>query len=75
MQLKIDVTQIPQTDGYQLEIVDGDGQPLWHAAVDAVDNQVVVTVPKHLTAGRYWVRLYDTGSPWTLLREFGLDVE
>jgi anti-sigma factor RsiW len=73
--LKMDVTQIAQPDGYQLEVVDAVGQPVWHAAAEASDNQLTATVGKYLAPGRYWVRLYDTGTPWTLLREYGLDVE
>ena len=73
--LRIDVTQTPQLGGCQLEIVDPAGQPLWHAAVEARDRQIVTGVPKRLARGRYWIRLYDTGSPWTLLREYGLDVQ
>jgi anti-sigma factor RsiW len=71
---RIDATQIPQPDGYQLEVVDSSGQPIWHAAVEARNDQIVTSVSKRLAAGRYWIRLYDTGSPWTLLREYGLDV-
>ncbi|MBZ5609481.1 MAG: zf-HC2 domain-containing protein [Acidobacteriia bacterium] len=73
--LRIDVTQIPQPDGYQLEVVDSGGQPVWHAAAEAFHDGIVTTVPKRLAPGRYWIRLYDTGSPWNLLREYGLDVD
>ena len=73
--LKIDVTQIHQENGYQLEVVNTNGRPIWHAAVDATRNQVATEIPKRLRSGRYWIRLYDTGSPGTLLREYGLEVE
>jgi hypothetical protein len=73
--LKIDVTQIHQENGYQLEVVNTNGQPIWHAAVDATRNQVATEIPKRLRSGRYWIRLYDTGSPGRLLREYGMEVE
>lgn len=73
--LHVDVTEILRADGYQLEVVDPEGQPIWHAIAEADGNQVTALVRKRLEAGRYWVRLYDTGRPWTLLREYGLDVE
>ncbi len=75
LRLKIDVSQVPQPDGYQMEIVDSGGQPVWHAAVEAFHDEIVATVGKHLAPGRYWIRLYDTGSPWKLLREYGVDVD
>lgn len=73
--LRIDATQILRADGYQLELVDPTGQPIWHAHVEATNNQIAARLPKRLRAGRYWIRLYDTGNPWTLLREYGLNVE
>jgi anti-sigma factor RsiW len=73
--LKIDVTQIHQENGYQLEVVNANGRPIWHASVEATRNQIATEIPKRLRSGRYWIRLYDTGSPWTLLREYGLEVE
>jgi hypothetical protein len=73
--LKIDVTEISRENGYQLEVVNPNGRPIWHASVEATRNQVAVEIPKRLRSCRYWIRLYDTGSPWTLLREYGLQVE
>jgi hypothetical protein len=73
--LKIDVTEIHQENGYQLEVVTPNGRPIWHASVEATRNQLAAEIPKRLSSGRYWIRLYDTGSPWTLLREYGLEVE
>ena len=75
VRLRIDVTQIPQTDGYQLEVVEQNGKPVWHRAVETRNGQVVTTVEKRLAPGQYWVRLYDLGGPWTQLREYGLEVE
>ena len=72
--LKIDTTQIPEPGGYQLEVVNADGLPIWHVEAEANHNQIVAPVPMPLAPGRYWVRLYDTASPRTLLREYGLDV-
>ena len=73
--LRMDTTEIQQPEGYQLEVVNSKGQPIWHAFVMSRNNRIVTIVPKPLRPGRYWVRLYDTGGPWTLLREYGLDVE
>jgi hypothetical protein len=73
--LKIDVTEISRENGYQLEVVNTNGRPIWHASVEATRNQIATEIPKRLRSGRYWIRLYDTGSPWTLLREYGLEVE
>lgn len=73
--LQIDVREIPQPNGYQLELVGSSGQPIWHSAVDGRNDRIAAAVPKRLSSGRYWVRLYDTGSPWTLLREYGLEID
>jgi hypothetical protein len=73
--LKIDVTQIRRENGYQLEVVGSTGGPIWHASVEATRNQVAAEIPKRLRSGRYWIRLYDAGSPRSLLREYGLEVE
>ena len=73
--LKIDVTQIRRENGYQLEVVGPTGGPIWHASVEATRNQVAAEIPKRLRSGRYWIRLYDAGSPRTLLREYGLELE
>jgi hypothetical protein len=73
--LNIDVTEISRENGYQLEVVNPNGRPIWRASVEATRNQVAAEIPKRLRSGRYWIRLYDTGSPWRLLREYGLEVE
>lgn len=73
--LKIDVTQIGREKGYQLEVVGPTGGPIWHASVEATRSQVAAEIPRRLRSGRYWIRLYDAGSPRTLLREYGLEVE
>jgi hypothetical protein len=73
--LRMDITEIQQPEGYQLEVVDANGQPIWHAFVTSRNSRIVTVIPKRLRPGRYWVRLYDTGRAGTLLREYGLDVE
>ena len=75
VRLKIDVTEISRESGYQLEVVNPNGRPIWQASVEATRNQVAVEIPKRLSSGKYWIRIYDTGWPWTLLREYGLEVE
>jgi len=55
--------------------VNANGRPIWHALIEATSNQVAAEIPKRLRSGRYWIRLYDTGSPSTLLREYGLEVQ
>lgn len=72
---RIDVAQLPQADVYQLEVVDPFGHQVWRALAEAGRDQITATLRKGLPAGRYWIRLYDAGQPWVLLREYGLDVQ
>jgi hypothetical protein len=40
-----------------------------------VNGRLVANTDRTLGAGRHWVRLYTTGEPPSLLREFGVMAE
>ena len=70
--LRIDLTEIPQSSAYRLEIVDSPGKPEWVGAAVPEDGTIAKQLPKGLSAGRHYVRLY--GASGELLREFRLQV-
>ena len=73
--LKIDVSEIVRSGGYQVSVVNSAGREVWGGGAQANHNQLSVAVPVKLSVGRYWIRLFDTSSqPPTLLREYGLEL-
>jgi hypothetical protein len=70
LSLTIDATSLPKLPAYRLEIVDAHGGPVWQASVSPEGQRIRTRVPRNLSKGTYWVRLYGD----TLLREYGLEL-
>ena len=73
LELAIDVTDLPASNAYRLELVSAAGQQVWDAAAFVSKGKLSVRVARGLKAGVYWVELYSP--PAGLLREFGLRLE
>jgi hypothetical protein len=61
---------VPKKSEYRLEAVADDGRVLWSGGAKRVDPGLTAHMQRGLSAGHYWVRLYDQDS--VLLSEFGL---
>ncbi len=70
LELSIDVTDLPASVAYRVEVVNATGQRIWDATVPASNGKLAARVSKGLNPGIYWIRLYS--GPGKLLREFGL---
>jgi hypothetical protein len=70
LSLSIDTASLPKMPAYRLEIVDANGGPVWQASVSSEGERIRTRVPRNLTRGTYWVRLYGD----SLLREYGLEL-
>lgn len=70
--ITIDCTEIGESAGLRLEIVEANGRPVWSGAAEARPGSRLISahVLQKLRAGVYWVRLYSRQGE--LLREFGL---
>jgi len=72
--LEMEAAQLPGLPLYAVEIVDASGSQVWEGSGTVRDGLIVTEPVRSLEPGRYWVRLYEPGSPRELLREFGLEV-
>lgn len=72
--LRMDVSEIVRSGGYEVSVVNSVGRELWRAGGHANQNQLSIPVSVRLSAGRYWIRLFDTSQPPDLLREYGLEL-
>ena len=70
LDLAIDLTDLPSSTAYRLEVVSAQGQRVWEAHEPASNDKLSARLPKGLNPGVYWVRLYSAQDE--LLREFGL---
>jgi len=71
--LRLDVNGVPESDGYELEVVSAQGRAVQRATFRRTGASPEVGLSK-LEPGQYWIRLY--GRPRReLLREFGLRVQ
>jgi hypothetical protein len=68
--LQIDLTQIPASSSYRLEVVDALGKKEAESAVSPEGGSIVHRLEKGLPAGQHYVRLYRPSGE--LLREYGL---
>jgi anti-sigma factor RsiW len=73
LDLSISAADVPAAPQYRLEIVNAGGKLIWSDAASIGGGKLSAHVPKPLTAGQYWVRLY--GQPSELLAEYGLRVK
>ena len=72
LDLNVDMTALPSSDRYRIEIVNSAGQRAWYGEVQGSGNPLAVHIAKGFRRGQYWVRLYSSSQ---LLREFGLKVD
>lgn len=70
--ITIDCTEIGESAGLRLEIVEANGRPVWSGAAESRPGSKLISahVLQKFRAGVYWVRLYSRQGE--LLREFGL---
>jgi hypothetical protein len=73
LDLSISAADIPPAPQYRLEVVNAAGKVVWSDAASLGGGKLTAHVPKPLTAGQYWVRLYGRSSE--LLAEYGLRVK
>ena len=73
--LNIDLTELATVDSYSAQVVDADGRQVWRGVLKPVGKHLVIVVPTPLSAGTYWVRLFDNSDPPAPLREYGFELE
>lgn len=76
--LEVDVTGLPGSGAYLLEVADSTGTALYRKILSPANATLTVQLGP-LAAGRYWVRVYqpagDGSAPGELLREMALPVK
>jgi Putative zinc-finger len=74
LELQIETPDLNAGNQCRVEVVDSTGSLVWKGAVgEQRDGKLIVSMPKLLVNGVYWVRLY--GADSELLREFGLSAK
>jgi hypothetical protein len=73
--LRIDVSELPPSSSYVVELVSAQGEAIWQSEATPSGGKLGVSVEKTLAGGTYWVRLYSPAPERTLLREYGLRAE
>lgn len=73
LQLNIEAPDFAPGNGYKVEVADAAGRMVWTGAARDTGGKLAASMPKSLSPGVYWVRLYDADSD--LLREFGIAVK
>lgn len=74
IELRIDTTELPALPTYRLELVNSAGRQKWESLVQIQNHLIEAVVPRPLSSGKYWVRLYAPGVDGDLIREFGLEI-
>jgi hypothetical protein len=69
--LRLDLSNLPASPAYRMEMVDRSGNRVWQATVPARGSKADFKVPG-TQPGVYFVRLYRP--PGELLREYGFEV-
>jgi len=72
--LNLDLTEVQQAPEYRLEVVNGNGSPVWAGLLTGTRSHLRAELPVKLAPGIYWVRLYVPSPAPLLLREYGLQV-
>jgi hypothetical protein len=70
--LRLDLSNLPASPAYRVEMVDRSGNRVWQTHVPAHESKAYFKVPK-TQPGVYFVRLYRP--PGELLREYGFEVQ
>jgi hypothetical protein len=63
------------SDSYRVEIADSQGDSIWQSSLPAAGDTLTVSVERSLSAGNYWIRIYESRAGGKLLREFALTIE
>jgi hypothetical protein len=71
LNLSMDLTEVSAFPSYRVELVDARGARLWEGPAAIEQGRAAARVPRKLSAGRYYVRLYSPAAE--LLREYGLE--
>lgn len=75
LRLIADLEGLPSLPLGQIHVVGADGRPVGGSYEGRVRNgRVEFSLPQGLAPGQYWVRIYASGSPSQLLREYELRV-
>lgn len=71
LDLQIKTTRVDGRTGFRIEVVTSVGAPAWDGPLqNTAEGRPNVRIEKGLSAGSYWVRLYDPANQ--LLQEYGL---
>jgi hypothetical protein len=73
LSLNADLTELPASPSYRLEVVDATGHRVWETVAEARNGKIEQPMTQALRGGQYYVRLYLPGGG-PLLREFSLQV-
>lgn len=73
--LQLDVSDLPASSLYTIEVVDSNGQVIHNFTNEAKSSKLAVSIAEPLPAGQYWVRVYGNSLKTELLREYGLKVD
>jgi len=69
LDLTLDAPELSPSASMRVEVVDGSGKQVWSGHAKMVDGKPKALMPKGLSKGLYWVRLYEGAD---LAREYGL---
>src|SRR6202011_3976817 len=67
LSLTIDATSLPKVPAYRLEIVNANGGQVWQSSVRSEGQRIRTRVDRSFSKGTYWVRLYSSTAPDSLL--------
>lgn len=73
--LQLDVTELPASPLYTIELVDSGGGVVRNYTNEPRSSKLNVDIEEKLPAGQYWIRLYADSLKTDLLREYGLRVD
>lgn len=74
LDLKLTDVSLKSGQPYRVQIVDSRGTNLWFGAVIWKEGKPTVNVPRALTAGNYWVRIFGAAADAPQISEYRLQV-
>jgi hypothetical protein len=74
LELRLGQRGLASGQPYRIQIANERGATVWFGSVTWSDGEALVRVPRPLTPGTYWVRVFDVQPDGELLREYGLRV-
>jgi anti-sigma factor RsiW len=72
LELTIDTAGVDAGPKATVEVVNLQGAQIWQGNLQQANNRFSVSLPDGLSAGSYWVRLYNDGNRTDPIREFAL---